>query len=42
MDFSTFGNISAREIKVLEEIVDNNRKFYSYVNISNMPLVDIT
>ena len=41
MDFSVFGNISETERKVLKEIVDNNRKFYNYVNFSNMPLVDI-
>lgn len=41
MDFSVFGNISARERKALEEIVENNRKFYNSVNFSNMPLVDI-
>ena len=26
MDFSVFGNISERERKALEEIVENNRK----------------
>lgn len=41
MDFSIFGNISARERKTLEEIVENNRKFYGSINFSNMPLVDI-
>ena len=41
MDFSVFGNISARERKDLEEIVENNRNFYGSVNFSNMPLVDI-
>ena len=41
MDFSVFGNISETERKVLEEIVENNRKFYNSVNFSNMPLVDI-
>ena len=41
MDFSVFGNISETERKVLEEIVDNNRKFYGSINFSNMPLVDI-
>lgn len=41
MDFSVFGNISARERKALEEIVKNNRNFYGSVNFSNMPLVDI-
>ena len=41
MDFSVFGNISERERKALEEIVENNRNFYSSVNFSNMPLVDI-
>lgn len=41
MDFSVFGNISARETKALEEIVGNNRNFYGSVNFSNMPLVDI-
>lgn len=41
MDFSVFGNISTRERKTLEEIVANNRNFYSSINFSNMPLVDI-
>ena len=41
MDFSVFGNISERERKALEEIVENNRNFYRSVNFSNMPLVDI-
>ena len=41
MDFSVFGNISETERKALEEIVENNRKFYNSVNFSNMPLVDI-
>ena len=41
MDFSVFGNISETERKVLEEIVENNRKFYNSLNFSNMPLVDI-
>ena len=41
MDFSVFGNISETEKKALEEIVENNRKFYNSVNFSNMPLVDI-
>ena len=41
MDFSVFGNISETERKVLEEIVENNRKFYNSVNFSNMSLVDI-
>lgn len=41
MDFSIFGNISAKERKTLEEIVENNRKFYGSINFSNMPLVDI-
>lgn len=41
MDFSVFGNISSRERKALEEIVENNRNFYGSVNFSNMPLVDI-
>ena len=41
MDFSVFGNISERERKALEEIVGNNKNFYSSVNFSNMPLVDI-
>ena len=41
MDFSVFGNISERERKALEEIVENNRNFYGSVNFSNMPLVDI-
>ena len=41
MDFSLFGNISARERKTLEEIVENNRNFYGSINFSNMPLVDI-
>lgn len=41
MDFSAFGNISTREKRALEEIVGNNRNFYSSVNFSNMPLVDI-
>lgn len=41
MDFSVFGNISARERKALEEIVEYNRNFYGSINFSNMPLVDI-
>lgn len=40
MDFSTFGNISERERKTLEEIVAGNRNFYDSINFSNMPLVD--
>lgn len=41
MDFSVFGNISTRETNALEEIVKNNGNFYSSVNFSNMPLVDM-
>ena len=41
MDFSVFGNISERERRALEEIVENNKNFYGSVNFSNMPLVNI-